>query len=482
MKKAGGNMRKINFRGWAVLSSLLLLTGFIASPANADAAPVVLSGSLEKTSMVSGESFYVDFRIGRLFADSRSWQSKITVRTYDESGTLVSRATGSRGEYNVTTIVTPFSDFGIRMYSWAEATHALSNVVPAVKRYRVTVEAINTYGSSGEVEIGRFTATDRRIAGAQPPVITSGSLLKTEAFPGDNDIELSATFTDDLNCVRSAVVSFGEDALLSNRDAGFQLIEGSLRATSMYVPISAVPGQTYPISLFVVDCEGNRSETRILGSLRVLGAVEPNPVDNSGSTASVSPETQANTGSPEIQAPTASAPVPASSSPVPAGSPGQQNPVIPPAGNPSGTAASTTSPALPAAGSPSSTAPTASPAAGSTSSASTSPITPAPVKEVSPEPRFVQASMPRVERASAAAEKFESAISDVLEEKPGATKIVCTGIFFEGAGTSERIRLRKLAQAACSVAKEQNPNLSAWFQTRETKSRSSSGRVLVTLK
>jgi hypothetical protein len=471
-------VRKINLGFWSTVASLLMVLGLSNAPANADAAPAVLSGSIEKTSMVSGEMYAVDFRIGRLFADRNNWQSKITVRTYDESGTLVSLATGSRGEYNVTLTVTPYSDFAVRMYSWAEATHALSNVTPAVKRYRVTVEAVNNYGSSGEVEIGRFTATDRRIAGSQPPLITSGSVLKTEALPGDNDIELVATFTDDLNCVRSAVVSFGDDQLLSSRDSGFQLMEGSLRATSMYVPISAIPGQTYPVSLYVVDCEGNRSESRILGNIRIQGAVEPAPADISGSSSnSVSPETQAPTTSPGMQA---------TVSPTPVGSPNQQNPGSPGAGNSSDGTAPSISPVAPPAGSQASSASAAVPVPSSTSSVSASPsespVVPTPVKEALVEPKFVQASMPKVERASLAAQKFESAISDALEEKPGATKIICTGIHLEGANASERVRLRKLAQTACNLAQEQNPNLSTWFQTRETKSRASAGRVLVTLK
>ena len=76
----------------------------------------------------------------------------------------------------------------------------------------------------------------------------------------------------------------------------------------------------------------------------------------------------------------------------------------------------------------------------------------------------------------------KSEIQAVVEANPNAEKFICTGIRL--AGTSDRMNLvvRKRAKEACDYAKELNPKLSTWYQSKTTKARSYNGRVLLTLK
>jgi hypothetical protein len=73
-------------------------------------------------------------------------------------------------------------------------------------------------------------------------------------------------------------------------------------------------------------------------------------------------------------------------------------------------------------------------------------------------------------------------IEAVVKENPRAEKFICTGIRL--VGTSDRMNLvvRKRAKEACDYAKELNPKLSTWYQSKTTKARSYNGRVLMILK
>ena len=73
-------------------------------------------------------------------------------------------------------------------------------------------------------------------------------------------------------------------------------------------------------------------------------------------------------------------------------------------------------------------------------------------------------------------------IEAVVNDNPRAEKFICTGIRL--VGTSDRMNLvvRKRAKEACDYAKELNPKLSTWYQSKTTKARSYNGRVLLVLK
>ena len=73
-------------------------------------------------------------------------------------------------------------------------------------------------------------------------------------------------------------------------------------------------------------------------------------------------------------------------------------------------------------------------------------------------------------------------IEAVVKENPRAEKFICTGIRL--VGTSDRMNLvvRKRAKEACDYAKELNPKLSTWYQSKTTTARSYNGRVLLVLK
>jgi hypothetical protein len=73
-------------------------------------------------------------------------------------------------------------------------------------------------------------------------------------------------------------------------------------------------------------------------------------------------------------------------------------------------------------------------------------------------------------------------IAAVVSNNPNAEKFICTGIRL--AGTSDRMNLvvRKRAKEACDYAKQLNPKLSTWYQSKTTNARSYNGRVLLVLK
>lgn len=65
---------------------------------------------------------------------------------------------------------------------------------------------------------------------------------------------------------------------------------------------------------------------------------------------------------------------------------------------------------------------------------------------------------------------------------PLARKFICTGVRFEIAPMSENLVVRKRAKAACAYAKQLNPHLSTYYQTKPTKAKSFAGKVLLTVK
>ena len=73
-------------------------------------------------------------------------------------------------------------------------------------------------------------------------------------------------------------------------------------------------------------------------------------------------------------------------------------------------------------------------------------------------------------------------IEGVVRDNPNAEKLICTGIRL--LGTSDRMNLvvRKRAKEACDYAKELNPKLSTWYQSKTTKARSYNRRVVLVLK
>jgi hypothetical protein len=76
----------------------------------------------------------------------------------------------------------------------------------------------------------------------------------------------------------------------------------------------------------------------------------------------------------------------------------------------------------------------------------------------------------------------KSQIKSAVDSNPTAEKFICTGIRFESAPMSENIIVRARAKAACDYAKLLNPALSTYFQNKPSKSKSYSGKVLLTLK
>ena len=76
----------------------------------------------------------------------------------------------------------------------------------------------------------------------------------------------------------------------------------------------------------------------------------------------------------------------------------------------------------------------------------------------------------------------KSQIKSAVDSNPAADKFICTGIRFESAPMSENIIVRTRAKAACDYAKKLNPTLSTYFQNKPSKSKSYSGKVLLTAK
>ena len=76
----------------------------------------------------------------------------------------------------------------------------------------------------------------------------------------------------------------------------------------------------------------------------------------------------------------------------------------------------------------------------------------------------------------------KAVIKNMVEEHDSADKFICTGIRREGGTRAENIMVRLRAKAACEYAKELNPELSTWYQSKATKASSYVGRVLLVAK
>lgn len=85
-------------------------------------------------------------------------------------------------------------------------------------------------------------------------------------------------------------------------------------------------------------------------------------------------------------------------------------------------------------------------------------------------------------RATALTTRQKTEIRSVLTKSKGNTKFICTGIRLEGQSESMNRTVRLRAKLACDYAKSLNPKLSTFYQTKTTKARSYSGRVLVVSK
>jgi M6 family metalloprotease-like protein len=73
-------------------------------------------------------------------------------------------------------------------------------------------------------------------------------------------------------------------------------------------------------------------------------------------------------------------------------------------------------------------------------------------------------------------------VKAAVDANPTAEKFICTGIRYFSQPMSVNIMVRKRAKAACEYAKELNPALSTWFQTKPTLANSYAGKVLLTVK
>lgn len=79
-------------------------------------------------------------------------------------------------------------------------------------------------------------------------------------------------------------------------------------------------------------------------------------------------------------------------------------------------------------------------------------------------------------------EQQKAQVRATVDANPSAEKFICTGIRYFSQPMSVNIMVRKRAKAACEYAKELNPALSTWFQSKSTLARSYAGKVLLTAK
>lgn len=73
-------------------------------------------------------------------------------------------------------------------------------------------------------------------------------------------------------------------------------------------------------------------------------------------------------------------------------------------------------------------------------------------------------------------------VKAAVNANPTAEKFICTGIRYFSQPTSENIMVRQRAKAACDYAKQLNPELSTWYQSKPTTAKSYAGKVLLTVK
>jgi len=75
----------------------------------------------------------------------------------------------------------------------------------------------------------------------------------------------------------------------------------------------------------------------------------------------------------------------------------------------------------------------------------------------------------------------QNSINRLLILNGWTTKFLCSGIVSTKATNSEKTTARLRAKAACDFAKKQNPSLSTFYQVKTSTSKTTIGRVLVTL-
>lgn len=84
-----------------------------------------------------------------------------------------------------------------------------------------------------------------------------------------------------------------------------------------------------------------------------------------------------------------------------------------------------------------------------------------------------------VPRSTSLTNAQEALIKRMVEEHDTADKFICTGVRREGGTRAENIMIRLRAKAACEYAKELNPELSTWYQSKVTTAASYVGRVIL---
>lgn len=103
--------------------------------------------------------------------------------------------------------------------------------------------------------------------------------------------------------------------------------------------------------------------------------------------------------------------------------------------------------------------------------------TAAPVAKV----KYIQTTLPTFRANNVLTGAHRAKIKSILEDST-ATKFICTGIRLEGASHYQNVQVRKRAKAACDYAKTLKPSLSTWYQSKPTKARAFSGKVLLGLR
>lgn len=100
---------------------------------------------------------------------------------------------------------------------------------------------------------------------------------------------------------------------------------------------------------------------------------------------------------------------------------------------------------------------------------------------------------PRISVAQRTLATFPAAVSNLsvlqrsqveaaVTSNPDADRFICTGIRLVGQSNAANIEVRKRAKAACDFAKSLNPELSTWYQSKETRASSFNGKVLLSVK
>lgn len=117
-------------------------------------------------------------------------------------------------------------------------------------------------------------------------------------------------------------------------------------------------------------------------------------------------------------------------------------------------------------------------------SATVSPKAAVPSKSATASPAigklFVQKTLASFgARSTALSAAQKNAIRALVLSESTTSKFICTGIRREAGTRAENIMVRLRAKASCDFAKELNPELSTWYQSKSTKAPSYVGRVLL---